>query len=177
MNSSEAIIAIVIVLLLVFVWADLYEKDFLWKWIHKGIDWLDCFYRDLYSSKCIKLPEASVPMYPASGSHHNDSPCKHPYKADPCRDPLPCGNSICDYQTSVIFGCYKYCLDVLPGIIYSYRLDPCNGSPIPETRSVITHNLGILKKIYIKNGKIFVEDSYSEEHEGTVDLFTGSLNF
>lgn len=98
------------------------------------------------------------------------SPCT-PTPTTPCI-PKPG----CHSQTEVSLNGFRYILDILPGFIYKYRLDT-SGNIIEESREVITHNFGILKKISVNAGKIVVEDSYSIEHVALVNSVTGMLTF
>lgn len=106
----------------------------------------------------------------------SSTPCAP--KQTPCTKPItkPLCPNVCGNQNEVTLGCFRYILDQLPGFIYKYQID-ISGNIIEDTRVIVSHTFGILKKISINAGKIVVEDSYSVEHIATVDPVTGMLSF
>lgn len=204
MEDSEAI-AILFLLLLFFIWMTVSCDNVLWKYIDKAFCYIQEYYSIALGCGNMSLPTYQIPIYnptpcppkpncgcgphvpiSSSGSAQNiinvncgnGAPPCGPASASPCTKPAtrPICPNICGNQSEVTLGCFRYVLDQLPGFIFKYQIDTC-GNIIEDSRVIISHNFGVLKKISVNMGKIVVEDSYSVEHIANVDPVTGMLSF
>lgn len=170
----------IIVLIILFVYLNITCDGVVWKYIDKLMSALDCYYRDALDVKQSCFPKSSVTMYHTGCS---PQPCQPScgcssggcHKKSSCEPKLSI-TSACNKDKEVVYGCYKYILDKLPGIIVKYKVDNCCNI-IPDSRTNVYHSLGVLVRIYINAGNIVVEDSFSIEHVATVDVATGNLTF
>lgn len=190
MEDSESAFIITLLFLFLIWFAISFNKE-IWVYINRFM----LFIEDFFAQDC--LPKVEIPIW----SKISDNPCASSPATSaqnvinitcgsgtaPCDPKAPCNNeskpprssicpTICGKQTEVSFGCFKYIIDQLPGLIYKYQLDNC-GQIIEDSRIIITHTFGILKKISVNAGRIVVEDSYSIEHTAIVDPVTGMLTF
>lgn len=195
MGSS---IVVIIILFFLFIWLNIAYKGAAWKYVDQIINWVDEYIAKAEVQNCFGFPKCEIPLYKPCVD-----PCGNPCESSTAKSSntsaqnviniscsgngattgtstdcvTPCSPTInCVKDTELIFGCYKYILDKLPGIITKYKLDS-NKNIIEATREIIYHNLGILVRIYLNSGSIIVEDSFSVEHTATVDPLTGNLTF
>lgn len=189
MGKEGAQVIVIILLIILFFAVNINYNNVLWKYFDKLIYMVNESYYKYFSEGCFKMPECSIPMYKQVDCKQIAGECceagSKPCLPAPLACSKPCAPAsgcapasvgTCAYQTSVVFGCYYYELDSLPGIIYKYDLDAV-GAKVESSKTTLAHSLGILRKIYFKNGKLYVEDSYSVEHQAGYDPITGNLIF
>lgn len=185
-------LSLIVILLILFIWANHYHGKLIWKWIDNVVYYVEEFYDKALNPECITFPQSEITMYRKCESSTKECKTIEPVCETKTITPasnivnVSCGTTNSSKETSclskcktykeIIYKCYKYVLDVLPGIIHKYKLDTCK-QPIEETHETILHNLGILNKIYIESNNIVVEDSYSTEYIATFDPLTGNLIF
>lgn len=189
--SVDGSIIVITFLVFILIWANYRYKNGFWKWVDNIVYYIDDYYRRAFYmeptcfpvtefTKYTKTQDDCNPCVPVTCSSNNSScpnqvfniNCNTNEKlASSCS---PTSKCVCD--TEVIFGCYKYVLDKLPGIIFKFKLD-CKGCVDYGSKETINHSLGRLIRIYVSNGNLIVEDSYSIEHTATVDTSNGNLSF
>jgi hypothetical protein len=206
MEDSEQVF-IFILLLLFLIWFAIYYNKEIWVYLNRfGLFIEEHFAQEHFPGREIPIWSRIInngsPCNPPPNSGGNvinitcGGSCDN-NGGSPCNPGVPCGSespstpvtcpkpqiskkylcpTICGTQSEVTLGCYHYIIEQLPGFIYKYQLDTC-GNVLQDTRVIITHNFGILKRISVNLGKIVVEDSYSVEHIAIVDTATGNLTF
>lgn len=191
-----------LLLIIVFIYINGRYNNVFVKYIEKIVFYIREFFYQYHNNSPVCFPSSCIPVYKCPEEQTpcpptpTDDPCKtsgnvinvncgtggvttvptvipqntcSPVCVDPCLNP-------CKPETKITFGVYVYVLSYLPGIIHKYKL---NGlCQIDEQSKVnVTHNLGVLKRIYINNNTIYVEDCNSVIYPAVFNPLDGSLTF
>lgn len=189
---SELAIGILLLVVVLYV-VNTYCGNVVWQYVDKLMYYIEDYYYNAFTETCHGFPTSEVTMYrpcppvpdcetasvvppviPPTGSNVINITCG----SAGCTQNSSCGKvtTPCNNDSEIIYDCYKYVLDKLPGSIFKYKIDSC-GTQIESSKEVISHTLGILTRIYINTGNIIVEDSFSNEHVAVRNINTGSLSF
>lgn len=203
-SSDFSSLFIVLFLIIILIYVNERYNDVIVKLFKDIVLEVERFLKGYSKEKISCFPKSCLPIYKCQDDCL-DPPCLEPY--DPKCDSnktcpqnvinVNCGTTtstdnscfkpkcvdfenncedLCKNNNKIQFGCYCYVISYLPGIIFKYKLDS-QGKVDEDSRTEITHALGSLKRIYIENEIIYVEDSNSIIHPGTFNPLDGSLTF
>lgn len=200
MYDYEILILFLLILFFFISWSNTHCRSSFVMYIDNFLCWLRKYYiclieivQDYYISffRCagFKLPTYEIPMFkPGCGGVKNPPPCNTCSSSGNVIN-INCGGSneikkcdspprekdctyVCGKFNEAVVGIYRYVLDVIPGVIYRYKID-CE----METKTTITHPYGVIKQIENRDGKLVLQDSYSQEHVLMVDSTNGNIIF
>lgn len=197
MTESEIIpLIVILIIVLLIVSIDFNFDNCIMKQIKKCIYYLQCFYDDFLSNQeIVCFPSGTIPVYekvkectcdnskdPIPNPSQNiinvncggGNKCSSNSCDSICKGDRDISNDFCKPETEVIFNCYKYVLSFLPGIIYKYKI--ISGSIDTQSKQSISHNLGSLRRIYIDNNNLYVEDYNSNIYLASFNT-DGTLSF
>lgn len=194
-SSDSGSILLLLLIILFLIYFNGRYNNIIVKNFENFIFYLREFFYQFTVNKPCNLPLTSIPVYTYppkckspckeetidtshSGHTNNnivnigctkDIPIDNHYHKNKCSNP-------CEPENKLKYGCYIYVLSYLPNVIHKYTL---NGicQDYEQSKFDIIHNLGILKRIFINNNIIYVEDCNSNIHQATINPSDGNLTF